>query len=389
MTSGLKTVLWLTDSPGFGGAEKTLIRVVDMLRDRVHSIVVHSASVCSELREWAADCGVETAIMTTGNRIEKLPVVAISILKLAQRYPEALFAIWAHHSDSSRWQQVILMVLRRQYLVSERLIPDCREAFATSRLSIPIKRWTSGSAEAVVLNAHSQVEPFRKIFGIAGRNLRVIANSRPVRAIAESVGTLREDRAGLRRGLNLDEKPVLLCLGRLAGQKDQSSLLKACESVATPFTVLLVGEGPERAELESLSRKLTGHRVVFAGHQSDPLPWLAAADLFVLPSLTEGLPGALIEAMAAGLPCITTDIPGNRELVIDGLTGLAVPVKAPELLAKAINRLLDNPALAQRLATAGFEHVAAHYDEAAEKAAWQGLAAELVGEKCTRARSTW
>jgi len=373
-----KRLIWLTDSPGWGGSEVNLLRAISFLSDFEH-LVGHGPRIAIELDQGLKKLGASQLIVRVGNTSKRAIPVLQDAIKLATARNDSPVIIWGHHSDTYRWGLLLLSCLQIRYAVVEQLIPDCREAFATSKLSIPIKRWTSGSAEVVVLNAHSQVEPFRKIFGIAGRNLRVIANSRPVRAIAESVGLLQKDRAGLRLGLNLDEKPVLLCLGRLAGQKDQSSLLKACESVATPITIVLVGEGPDRAELESLSRKLSGHRVVFAGHQSDPLPWLAAADLFVLPSLTEGLPGALIEAMAAGLPCIATDIPGNRELVMDGVTGLSVPVKSPELLAKAINRLIDNPTLAQRLATAGFEHVAAHYDEAAEKAAWQRLAAELVG----------
>ena len=78
----------------------------------------------------------------------------------------------------------------------------------------------------------------------------------------------------------------------------------------------------------------------------------------------------MIEAMAAGLPCIATDIPGNRELVEDEVTGLTIPVRSPAAIAVAIDRLLSDPPLARRLADAGYAHIDAGYDEASEAAAW-------------------
>ena len=119
--------------------------------------------------------------------------------------------------------------------------------------------------------------------------------------------------------------------------------------------------------------------VIFTGHQADPWPWLAAADVFVLPSLSEGLPGALIEAMAAGLPCVTTDIPGNRELVKHGQTGLLVPAQDPTALASALRTLLNSSAEAQRLAMAGHAHVQQHYNEASEVLLWKQLLDEIAG----------
>jgi len=90
-------------------------------------------------------------------------------------------------------------------------------------------------------------------------------------------------------------------------------------------------------------------------------------------SLGEGLSGALIEAMAASVPCVATDIPGNRELIQHEVTGLLVPTKDPKALAHAIERLLLDTDLAQRLAKAGYQLVAKAYDESVEKAGWVKL----------------
>jgi glycosyltransferase involved in cell wall biosynthesis len=117
--------------------------------------------------------------------------------------------------------------------------------------------------------------------------------------------------------------------------------------------------------------------VVFTGHTDDPLPYLAAGDIFVLPSLAEGLPGVLIEAMAAGLPCIATDIPGNRELVRNGETGSLVPVGSPEALAHAIRIMLTDRPFAEHCAQAAYDLVAREYDEEVEKREWQRLFSQL------------
>ena len=135
-----------------------------------------------------------------------------------------------------------------------------------------------------------------------------------------------------------------MCVGRLCDQKNQSTLIHAAARILREVSnvyVALLGDGPDHSSLLELSDKLMAGHVLFPGH-SDPIPWLAAADVFVLPSIVEGLPGALIEAMAAGLPCVVSDIPGNRELVRHEETGLLVPIKQPEALAIAIESLLSD-----------------------------------------------
>jgi len=118
--------------------------------------------------------------------------------------------------------------------------------------------------------------------------------------------------------------------------------------------------------------------VTFAGFQRDPLPWLAIADIFVLASPAEGLPGAVIEAMAARVPCIVTDIPGNNELVYDGMTGLLVPVGEPKKLAAAMQTLLSDQQLATQLADRAFAHVLTKYDISVEREKWNALRVGLL-----------
>ena len=107
---------------------------------------------------------------------------------------------------------------------------------------------------------------------------------------------------------------------------------------------------------------------------------LAAADLSVLPSLSEGLPNAVLESMAAGVPVVATSVGGTPELVEDGVTGLLVPPRDAEALAVAIARLIGNPALARRFGEAGRRRVHDRFSMAAMVRATERLYLGLLGE---------
>jgi len=117
-------------------------------------------------------------------------------------------------------------------------------------------------------------------------------------------------------------------VGRLSAEKGLKYLLTACADLVTsgvPLRALVIGDGPQRNELEHLSRQLgLGNRVVFAGFQEDVVQWLPCMDVFVLPSLTEGTPMALLEAMAYGVPAVASAVGGVPQVIRHGETGLLV-----------------------------------------------------------------
>jgi glycosyltransferase involved in cell wall biosynthesis len=134
--------------------------------------------------------------------------------------------------------------------------------------------------------------------------------------------------------------------------KGLSDLLAAAQLVPEAFFVL-AGEGREREILQTRARALgIANRVSFLGHRNDIPDLLASCDVFVLPSLYEGLPVSVLEAMAAGKPVVATAVGGTCEVVLHGQTGLLVPPRDPAALARAIRTLLADPDLVQQLTQA-------------------------------------
>ena len=141
--------------------------------------------------------------------------------------------------------------------------------------------------------------------------------------------------------------PVILSAGRLVGQKDFSTLIRAFAEVAKsrPARLVILGEGRERDALAGLVRELgIGHVVALPGFVANPFAWMARARVFAVSSITEGLSMVLVEAMACGTPVVSTDCPhGPREVLEDGRWGLLVPVGDAEALATAILETLRDP----------------------------------------------
>jgi len=155
----------------------------------------------------------------------------------------------------------------------------------------------------------------------------------------------------------------VLFVGRPGVRKGLSFLLQAIAALRAErpdIRLTVVGDGPERGEAETLARAAgIGDRVQFTGYQSSArvAEWLSRADVFVLPSLAEGVPIVLMEAMAAGVPVVATNVGGTSELVVDGENGFLVPPTVTDALVSRIRQLLDDPALRTRLGRAGRETV--------------------------------
>jgi glycosyltransferase involved in cell wall biosynthesis len=172
---------------------------------------------------------------------------------------------------------------------------------------------------------------------------------------------------GQRRIYRLHTPVRLVFVGRLQRQKGLDVLLQALVRLkkirpAADWRLRVFGDGPRRAEYESLADDLgIADQVQFEGQVPDVPAQLMTADIFVLPSRAEGMSNALLEAMAAGLPCIAARIGGNTDLIEDSINGLLVPPEDPEALARAIVSLLDSQSLREELAHAAQSLICQRY----------------------------
>jgi glycosyltransferase involved in cell wall biosynthesis len=154
-------------------------------------------------------------------------------------------------------------------------------------------------------------------------------------------------------------------VGRLVPIKDLQTLLDAYAMVAGRGDVglIIAGDGDMRAELEKTARRnqIAGH-LRFVGWQTDLCAVYRALDVVVLSSLNEGTPVTLIEAMAAGLPAVSTAVGGVPDIVADGETGLLVPPRDPERMARAMMTLAEHPSLRRQLGSTARERVQGRFD---------------------------
>ena len=176
------------------------------------------------------------------------------------------------------------------------------------------------------------------------RQLALLPNPLPMPVVPVSVGSAA-DRQGF------------VSVARLVPQKGIDVLIRALAQTtgaARDWTLNLVGDGPEREALQrQVQQAGLQEQVQFLGFRSDPQTFLLQAGVFVLPSRFEGMPNALLEAMAAGLAVVVTDAsPGPLEVVVNGVSGLVVPSDDPFALAEALDRLATDPLLRERLGAA-------------------------------------
>ena len=226
------------------------------------------------------------------------------------------------------------------------------------RIYNQLDRWSLPIADRVMTSSAAFVQELQR--GNVHPN-RVHVQHMPIRPLK----LVSEQRiTALRYQLGLDAQTrVLLSIGRLSREKGHAELIRVfakmreCPS-AQPLRLVLVGEGPERLRIEKLCRKLKlTEFVTLTGHQDIVDPYYAIADVFVLPSHSEGSPNVLLEAMAAGVPVVATAVGGIPEIASSGRNALLVMRGDTVGLAFAITQLLTDQALRDRLVSAAGETV--------------------------------
>jgi glycosyltransferase involved in cell wall biosynthesis len=353
----MSVVLHVTDSTEFGGAEQALLTLVRHTDTERWTPVLahHRADAIAPLVEGARAAGVATIAvprMPPGVvGLRRTPAFA-SIIRGVRPKVVHLHLCWPlacqYPLVAARLARVPAVVATVQLHVRLQL---SRRVFLQQRLL------TSG-VDRYVAVSHDMRDRLVADLTWPLSKIDVVHNA----AELTGIGPACVD-PDLRR--TAGNRALVLTPARLTDQKGLPHLLHAVASLDDVF-LAVAGDGPDRDELEALAADLgLTERIVFLGHRRDVPALLAAADVVVLPSLWEGLPLALLEAMASGTPVISTRVGGIPELIVSGCNGLLVEPGDSAALAAAIRELLDDRDLAGRFARRAAADVADRFSASA------------------------
>ena len=348
-------VLWLIKGLGPGGAERLLVSSARVRNATDFDIEV--GYVLPEKSELASDLenlGIPVHCFRGGRDFDPRWAVRLRRLLQERRYD----VVHVHAPYVAALARIVVRSLpkgRRPRLVYTEHLPWFGYRPATRFMNALTYRLDD--VQLAVSKAVVDSVPRR-----LARRLRVMHQGIDVEAERSALAGRDEARA------EMAVKPDTLLIGTVANyreQKDYPNLFAAARRVVAeiPFArFIAIGQGPQEAEINALyAAEVFGDRFRLLGRRDDVAHVLAACDVFVLASKNEGLPIALVEALALGLPVVATAVGGTPEVVSDGLEGLLVPPSSPDQLASAIERLATDPDLRARMSSAAAER-SKHFD---------------------------
>ena len=323
----------------FGGGEKWMVNAAKGLSDAGHKVFVAGLKD-SELLQAAGRAGLPTRSFGVAGDISPLATWRIArFLKL-----HAIDVLVCNLNKDVRVAGLAARLVRTPAVIARHGVQLCgkknRHRFTLTRL-----------ADGILTNTESIREAYTGYGWFPEGFVDVVYNG-----VEDKAGVPAHDFSTEYPG-----KKIVLSAGRLAEQKGFSVLIRAVAIVLRTHddaVFLVAGKGGLESSLKAQVRNAgLEDRFRFLGFLPDLDPYLKGCDLFVLASLFEGMPNAVMEAMAAGKAVVATDVNGARELMEDGATGLIVPPRDPETLAAAVGRLLDDPSLREAMGRRALERV--------------------------------
>jgi glycosyltransferase involved in cell wall biosynthesis len=348
-------ILHVVDSLEFGGLERVVTELAQAQKDHGHRVTVFSINTTDGLTPELQAAGIEVVV---GHKSRSLDVnVLKQIRRLALDRP--MDVVHAHNFVPNYYAAVAML----GSLKAPPLVSTCHDM--GDRLSNRRLRWIyrlSLLRTRRVAMVGQQVHDRYVASGMVRADAaQTVLNGVPVHRFIGSP----QRRASARATLGLaPDLPVMACVGRLVELKNQSLMIECMPHLLhrhPSLRLLVIGEGPLDAELRALARaRGVNAQVDFLGRRSDVADLLPAMDIFALPSQTEGLSIALLEACATGLAVVASAVGGNPEIIHDGQTGLLVPANDQQALCEALQGLLDDTALRQRLGRQASSWVTEH-----------------------------
>lgn len=331
-----------------GGAEKQLTLLATGLPRSefdVHvAVLTHSGPYEAELRRQQID------VTLVGKRWKLDPLAYFRLKQLIKRLQPDVVHTWIFAANCYGRKAAFALSVPR-VVAGERCVDRWKAGY-----ELAIDRYLARRTNRIVANS-SGVRDFYVEHGIDPGKFTVIPNG-----IEPDVPATTIHRTDWLEHLDLpDDARLIGAVGRLWPQKRYKDLIWAAELLRAgrgDTYLLIVGDGPQRMQLERYCRQIqVQSHVRFLGERDDVDQLLPHLDVFWLGSAYEGQSNALMEAMRAARPAVVTDIPGNRDLVVPDVTGYLVPVGDSATMARRTHQLLNDPDLAQRMGQAARERI--------------------------------
>ncbi len=352
MSGGRLNVMQLTDVTGRGGAEKALVDLALHLDRRRFNVSVCATRHAGNYQPILDEAGVPTLDLHRERRWDLYKLAGL--VHVLRRRP--VHILHTHLFGSNTWGRILGALAGVPVIIAH----EHWSSKASREVVVDRLLYRLGDAIIVPSEASKRLVMAREHLPAAA--LHVVYNGVDPAPFAGGEG-----RAAIREEWGVPPDVVLAgCVGRLSADKGgQDVLLEAVARLRATHPALrlvYVGEGPLRAGLEAqAAARGLDSAVLFVGQRRDVPRLLRALDVFILPSLREAFPIAVLEAMAAARPVIATDVGGVPEVVQAGETGLLVPPNDVAALTEALGRLVTDPGLAARLGRAGQARVHAEF----------------------------
>jgi glycosyltransferase involved in cell wall biosynthesis len=353
------------------GAEKQFASLASRLpRDRFEPHVV-ALTRSGPYERLIHDADVPITVL--GKRLKADPVAWARLRRLVRRLQPDVMHTWLFAANAYG-RLVATGDDAPAVIVSERCVDTWKSGW-----QLWLDRKLAGRTAALVGNSESVAEFYRQQ-GIPADKITTVPNGIDVKAID------RSQRAAVLAELGLPtDARIVASIGRLAKQKRVDVLvwgMQLLRQLSPNVFHLIIGDGPERARLERLAEHFTCHDVTrFVGHRNDVAKLLSCIDILWLASEFEGQSNSVMEAMAAGLPVIASDIPANRELITNGKHGYLVRPGDSVAFAQYADRLLADSELAERLGQAARQRIIDDHSVEAMIQAYANLYESVVARR--------
>jgi len=343
-----RKIIHLIQALDNGGCENMLLRTLPLLTDFEHKIITLNHK--GELAEQFERKKIDVRNIDQKNLWDIFSYFRL-LKEIKKEKPDLIFTYLFHADFVGRLFLQVFLCHSRAGGKPVRIIPSLRTTYNhkkywSARL---FEKLTRSFVKNYMANSQSIKNFYVKNIGVDPEKITVIPNG----IDTAFYGKIERDE-NLKENLNIKKSElVIICVANLHINKGHKYLLEAFENVYAEnnnIKLLLVGDGNEKENLlKQIENYSSKNNILFLGKRTDVPQLLKISDIFVLPTLFEGMSNAIMEAMATGLPIITTDIPENRELITSNEVGILIPTQNAIEIQKNISLLLENETLRKSL----------------------------------------